>query len=707
MAYNKFITTDGLVLLDLTADTVTANKLPKGITAHDRSGTPIIGTAEATSGGYGIIDVETLPTENIDENAVYRTTETIVGEPEVYLVGNEGVTGPLADLLAAQGMPAVVTATLVSELPETMTPAVLGDACIFPLYVLESDGMAYMSTTGSSADAMPFGMVLTGGQSGLDKGWSNDITSETEMGIYCVRGEGYHAVHYWNYRDNAWSEFAPVVNVTALPTENIVHNTCYHITDETSPDANKYFVYQNDDWLEWSKGPGVCEILSDEATGHLKLPEGVTRIAPYACYGRKYDNITLPSTVEYIGDYAFSNIPNLFIHVVNHAALNNMAYEICDRDACICIDNAMIAGSQGEQYTLNSSGTAYMWSAPEDITARPTLYVRNNVKNIPVIISEDAAAYNNFVKSVEISEGITNVSDRAFYYCRGLENIIVPNSVTSFGNYVFEGSSKLSFNEYDNAYYLGNENNPYLVLVKAKSTDITSCEINANTRFIHSGAFYECCSLTSITVPDSIIGIGYRALESCNKLVFNEYDNAYYLGNDNNPYLILVKAKTTDITSCEINANTKIIYCFAFSGCKALTSITIPDGITDIGGYAFSDCTSLTSVTIPNSVTNTWYSIFSNTGLTSVTIPNGMTVIKFEMFAYCSNLASITIPNSVTSIESNAFMYCSKLNSIIFDGTIDQWNTVSLYDEGGGSAVWNYETGNYTIHCIDGDIAKS
>lgn len=51
MAYNKFITTDGLVLLDLTADTVTANKLPKGITAHDRSGTPIIGTAEVTGGG--------------------------------------------------------------------------------------------------------------------------------------------------------------------------------------------------------------------------------------------------------------------------------------------------------------------------------------------------------------------------------------------------------------------------------------------------------------------------------------------------------------------------------------------------------------------------------------------------------------------------------------------------------------------------------
>lgn len=79
MAYNKFITTDGLVLLDLTADTVTANKLPKGITAHDRSGTPIIGTVEVNSAIPIEVSTEaemTVLLESGEIGGVYKYTGT-------------------------------------------------------------------------------------------------------------------------------------------------------------------------------------------------------------------------------------------------------------------------------------------------------------------------------------------------------------------------------------------------------------------------------------------------------------------------------------------------------------------------------------------------------------------------------------------------------------------------------------------------------
>lgn len=79
MAYNKFITTDGLVLLDLTADTVTANKLPKGITAHDRSGTPIIGTVEVNSAIPIEVSTEaemTVLLESGEVGGVYKYTGT-------------------------------------------------------------------------------------------------------------------------------------------------------------------------------------------------------------------------------------------------------------------------------------------------------------------------------------------------------------------------------------------------------------------------------------------------------------------------------------------------------------------------------------------------------------------------------------------------------------------------------------------------------
>ncbi len=94
----------------------------------------------------------------------------------------------------------------------------------------------------------------------------------------------------------------------------------------------------------------------------------------------------------------------------------------------------------------------------------------------------------------------------------------------------------------------------------------------------------------------------------------------------------------------------------AFSGCKSLTSVTIGSGVTRIGGCAFENCTSLTSITIPNSVMEIgWYAFSGCTSLTSVKIGNGVTSIVEYMFYGCTSLTSITIPESVTRIGSGAF----------------------------------------------------
>ena len=145
----------------------------------------------------------------------------------------------------------------------------------------------------------------------------------------------------------------------------------------------------------------------------------------------------------------------------------------------------------------------------------------------------------------------------------------------------------------------------------------------------------------------------------------------------------------------------------AFYYCISLTSITIPDSVTSIGGCAFEYCSSLTSITIPDSVTsigwdafdgcekltqinvdtaNTVYSsvngvLFSKdkTELirypegkadTSYAIPNGVTSIGIWSFNDCSSLTSITIPNSVTSIGTMAFCGCSSLTSITIPGSV-------------------------------------
>jgi hypothetical protein len=105
-------------------------------------------------------------------------------------------------------------------------------------------------------------------------------------------------------------------------------------------------------------------------------------------------------------------------------------------------------------------------------------------------------------------------------------------------------------------------------------------------------------------------------------------------------------------------------------------SVTIPDRIPDttnglpvtsIGDNAFWDCTGLGSVTIPNGVTGIGGDAFAGTGLTSVTIPDSLTSIGDGAFSGCTSLTGVTIPNGVSSIGYQAFAGCLSLAAITVD----------------------------------------
>lgn len=109
-----------------------------------------------------------------------------------------------------------------------------------------------------------------------------------------------------------------------------------------------------------------------------------------------------------------------------------------------------------------------------------------------------------------------------------------------------------------------------------------------------------------------------------------------------------------------------------FKGCTSLTSITIPNSVTEIGYWAFQGCSALTSVTLSNSVREIKKETFKGcSSLSSVVVPNSVWKIEEEAFSGCSALESVTIPGSVWEIETGAFLGCTSLKTLILEDEDD------------------------------------
>ena len=127
----------------------------------------------------------------------------------------------------------------------------------------------------------------------------------------------------------------------------------------------------------------------------------------------------------------------------------------------------------------------------------------------------------------------------------------------------------------------------------------------------------------------------------------------------------------SNLTVINQSSNLAYISASAFKGCTALTSITIPNSVTNINSYAFENCTSLSSITLNSGLTFLGGSVFKGcSSLYSISIPSGVSIINPNAFENCTNLHSITLSNNLTTISNAAFKGCTSLTSISIPSTV-------------------------------------
>ena len=349
------------------------------------------------------------------------------------------------------------------------------------------------------------------------------------------------------------------------------------------------------------------------------ISDGVTSIGKGSFFGcNGLSGVSIPNSVLSIGESSFCNCSGLAsVSMGNHVtSIGKSSFHSCTKLTSVTIPNSVATiGESAFQscsgllsVSIGSGVTSIGDGAFASCSSLASVTIPGNVTSIG-----DSAFDRNGLKTVILSDGVTSIGARAFYYCSGLTSVTIPDSVTSIGSDAFAGCGALA-----------------------------SVTVPAGTA-IGTGAFDFCSSLATVTIG----GTG--------PMNFGAYSSPFY---NSGVKTVVIQSGVTSIEGS------------AFSGCSALTRITIPSSVTSVGG--FYGCNGLTSagpIGSGSSYEFGWttaipvYAFYGCSGLVSVTIPDGVTSIGNYAFGNCEELTSVTVPDSVASISWDAFTGCSSLKS--------------------------------------------
>lgn len=289
---------------------------------------------------------------------------------------------------------------------------------------------------------------------------------------------------------------------------------------------------------------GKCEITQYTPASvkivDVELPEAIDGrdIVGIAADAFKAENsiksVTIPASYTYIDDYAFFDCDALETVTFKGdgvTVIGTGAFEGCDKLASINVPKSVV--------TLE-----------------------------PFAFKECVS-----LKSVDLSGATETVNDGAFFGCTALESVLFSDAVSYVSKNAFYGCDSLDYTVYENACYLGNASNEYLVLVTAEDLNIETCVVNDSTKVIASQAFAGCEYLSYLTLGENVKVISARCFEGCSQLEYNELENGLYLGTDENPYMVLMGLVVPSAEDFTLNADTKILCDTALDNCASLADI--------------------------------------------------------------------------------------------------------------------------------------
>ncbi|MDE7291966.1 MAG: leucine-rich repeat protein [Treponemataceae bacterium] len=303
--------------------------------------------------------------------------------------------------------------------------------------------------------------------------------------------------------------------------------------------------------------------------------------------------------------------------------------------------------------------------------------------------------YRGAEATVVIPDGVIGIGSSAFENCGSLKKVVIPGSVTAIGSQAFKSCGNLNTVEMSTG-LMGIGSYAF-----SECTSLKNVSIPDGVTSIGDSAFSGCSSLMSLTIPTSVTSFGENAFEKCESLATVRYSGtlAQWCAQVCD-YNVMSYAKSVILTGendLDLKAVTTLtipqgvirIENYAFLGCKNLVSVTIPTSVTKIRTYTFYWCENIATVRYNGTLVQ-WCAFDSGGDLgfyaksvilagennldlkavTTLTIPDCLTGIGRHAFGGCTELTSVYIPNSIISIGDYAFHGCTGLMSVFIPNSV-------------------------------------